>query len=304
MEKTAHIRTARDTVVRPSGMEKIGFLRTASVFIKERLNADREEISSMKMELSLIEEGRLRIHAKPERNKVYFGLMSPWDAREVSITEDRSRIHLIARRKYLESRVKQAESNCYRLSRVLNNIDHICNENRIRNDLQRFSAVGLDLCKIIFSKEQNEWIDKPYSPNPFHKENLRYSTSGGIAVRSKSEAFIGNTLENLGIPYRYDDLVDIGKSTYGDKLFRDSYFADFKIPNLNGGITIHEHLGAFDIEKYPDNSLKRLNDYHNSELYELPGRRVRHNEITFSFESDLRDAALFRTMISKMLLPR
>ena len=103
MDKTAHVRTARDTIVTPSGMEKIGFLRTASVFIKERLNADREEISSMKMEMSLIEEGRLRIHAKPERNKYYFGITSLTDDHEVSITEDRSRIHQIARRDYLES---------------------------------------------------------------------------------------------------------------------------------------------------------------------------------------------------------
>ena len=304
MDKTAHVRTARDTIVKPSGMTKIGFLRTASVYIKERLNADREEIASLKMEMSLIEEGRLRIHAKPERNKYYFGITTLTDDQEVSITEDISRIHQIARRDYLELRLRQAESNCCRLSRVLNSIDYITYENRIHNKLHRYSEAGLDLCKIIFSKEQNEWIDQPYSPNPFHKENLRYLTSGGIAVRSKSEAFIGSTLESLGIPYRYDDLVNIGNSSYGDKLFRDSYFADFKIPNLSGGITIHEHLGAFDIDKYPDNSLKRLNDYHNSELYELPGRKVQHNEITLSFESDLRDVALLRQMISKMLLPR
>ena len=109
-------------------------------------------------------------------------------------------------------------------------------------------------------------------------------------------------LEAIGLPYRSDDLVTI-HSEFDDAPFRDNYFADFKIPNFCGGITIHEHLGALHLKDYPDNSLKRLNDYHNFSIYELPDRPVKHSEITWSFEPDIRDPKLLRSVIRRILLP-
>ena len=75
------------------------------------------------------------------------------------------------------------------------------------------------------------------------------------------------------------------------------------MPNLLGGITVHEHFGAFQMKNYPDNSLKRLNDYRNFEVRELPSRIVLPEEFTWSLEADLRDPVLFQRIINRMLLP-
>ncbi len=122
-------------------------------------------------------------------------------------------------------------------------------------------------------------------------------------LRSKSEAKIASSIESIGLPYRHDDIVRIYSKVPGTTPYHGTYFADFKLPNLLGGITVHEHFGAFQIENYADNSLQRLNDYHAFEIYELPGRPVLDSEFTFSFESDLATTESIRRLIVKMLLP-
>jgi hypothetical protein len=114
---------------------------------------------------------------------------------------------------------------------------------------------------------------------------------------------LGNELELLGIPYRYDDLVTIETGSSGDQPFRESYFADFKLPNLLAGITIHEHLGAFQVTQYGDNALMRLNDYNTFTVVELANRPVKHQEFTWSMEYQLKDPALLKETILKMLFP-
>lgn len=303
MAYASHIRTARDTIYNPDGIRKLSFLRTTSQFIRQVLSLDSEEVESMKRELSVLENGRLHIHSKAGRGKYFFGAYSSETGIETGITDDMDRVHILARRAFLEMKIKQTEINMHRISRVLNSIESTCEEVKFEQKLRRYSESNLDLCKVIFTKEQNEWIDSPYSPNPFHTEDLKYSTAGNVPVRSKSESRLGSALESMGIPYRYDDIVNIGRSTGNTGPFRDSYFADFKLPNLCGGITIHEHLGAFNLRHYADNSLKRLNDYHNSEIYELPGKRVSHEEFTWSFENDVHNINCLHALIMRMLLP-
>ena len=122
-------------------------------------------------------------------------------------------------------------------------------------------------------------------------------------MRSKSEAIIGTSLEAIGLPYRSDDLVTIISDGKSGKPFKDTYFADFKVPNFLGGITVHEHFGAFQMDKYAGNALQRLNDYHSFTVIELEGRPVEDNEFTWSFESDIRNAISIRGLIRKLLLP-
>ncbi|MBQ9014504.1 MAG: hypothetical protein IJ109_00155 [Firmicutes bacterium] len=294
------IRTARDTIVQPSGLLQLEFLRTGSQLLRDALKNDANELSAMKQELALLEAARLHIHRKGTR--CYYYARPENASQEKNISEDLERVHALARRDYLQKRIALIERNSGRLRTALDSFLHAQYENRIRSKFARYSEAGLDLSRILFTKEQNEWIDRPYSPNPFYKESLKYSTNHGVPVRSLSEANLGSFLESVGLPFRSDDLVEI-HTEYGDQPFRSTYFADFKVPNLCGGITIHEHLGAMHIKDYPDNSLKRLNDYHNFTVYELSGRPVKHSEITWSFEYDLLTEKSLHALLRRMLLP-
>ena len=295
-----HMRTARDTIANPSGIIQLEFLRTTSQLLRDAVLSDEAEINSIRQELALLEKAKLRIHRRGDRS--YFAALSEGEERERSLHKDMARIHALARRTYLQKRLALIERNSRRLRTALSSYESACYDLQLQSKLTRFCGSGLDLSRILYTEEQNEWIDRPYSPNPYYQGSLKYQTEHGIPVRSMSEARFGSRLEAIGLPYRSDDLVTI-HSEFNDSPFRENYFADFKIPNLCGGITIHEHLGALHLKDYPDNSLKRLNDYHNFSIYELPDRPVKHSEITWSFEPDIRDPKLLRSVIRRILLP-
>ena len=294
-------RSARETIVHREGLAGLFLVRTTTELMKDAIKADRAEIDRMKMELSLIEDCSL--YAFRSEPGFCFKSYDRKTKKSTGITEDMTRVHRLARRSYLEARIRFIEKTASRFEAIIEEMEYVQKQCIKKARLNRFNQAGLDLTKILFTKEQNEWIDEVYTPDPYHRESLRVPTSGGILTRSNSEARIGSNLEAIGLPYRNDDLVEIIAGPGGARPYRDTYFADFKVPNLNGGITIHEHLGAFQIDGYSTNALKRLNDYHDFSVYELPGRRVEGNEFTWSFEGDLRNQEKIDQVIRRILLP-
>ena len=256
----------------------------------------------MKKELSLLDASMLRIRCKTG-DHYYFTSKSRHRNSEDGISKDADQIHMLARRTFLERAIRLKTADIHHMERLLNMVTEAQQEQKLLRKLKRFSDAGLDLCKVIFSDEQNDWIDQPYTPNPYKQNNLKYPTAGGIYTRSKSEAILGSSLERLGIPFRYDDMVTIPHSDQGPQPFRDYYFADIKLPNFSLGITIHEHLGAFQIDNYADNALKRLNDYQYFPIQELPSHPLTHNEITWSFEKDLQDSKQLHNLLYRMVMP-
>lgn len=301
MQQSLHARTARDSVLNSSGLIRINFLNLLDVLINELVMANQKEIESIKQELSIMENATLHIHHRGER--FHFSGYDKETKRRFGISEDNARIYSLARRGFLECQIKALENHSLRLVKTLDATEWVRHEIKMDKSLKRYAKAGLDLSRILFTEEQNEWIDQPYTPNPFHLENLVCRTNGGVPMRSNSETKIGSFFETVGYPYRYDDLVTIHSDHSQNRPFKGTYFADFKVPNLLGGITIHEHFGAFQLDNYPDNALKRLNDYRGFSIYELGNKPVKAEEFTWSFAADLNDSALFHRMIRRMLFP-
>jgi len=295
------IRSARDTIANSSGLVQINFLKTIEKLLERIMHFEKQRTDSMKQELLLLENGRLHIHQTA--NVVIFCCKPLNSAKAFGITKEPARVHRLARRAYLEDCIEASELYMKKLQRIIDASDIAAKESRMMSRLKRYANAGLDLSRILFTEEQNEWINQAYTPNPFHQENLNYKTRSKILVRSKSEAMIGSYFEEIGIPYRSDDLVNIISDSRGDGPYRDNYFADFKVPNLLGGITIHEHFGAFQIDNYSKNALQRLHDYHSFKVIELPGRQVQSEEFTWSFESDLMQSSNLENLVFRILLP-
>ncbi|MBR0457007.1 MAG: hypothetical protein IJJ01_10100 [Firmicutes bacterium] len=301
MDDSKNVWTARKSVINCSGLAQLNFLKMLSGSIRELVVAEQTQIDLMKQELALLREASLNLHCSGENRNFYSYDRSRGKA--VGITGDLDLVYELARRAFLENRIRAMEDNARRLLKVVECSEGLVHERMLQKRLGRFQQAGLDLSRILFTKEQNEWIDAPYSPNPYYPENRQYPTDGGMLMRSKSETTIGNSLEAIGWPYRYDDLVMIRGGHGGEMPHRSSYYSDFKVPNVIGGITVHEHFGAFQIDQYSDNALVRLNDYRNFRVYELPNQAVRPEEFTWSLEADLREKSLMRQMIRRMLLP-
>ena len=300
-ENANYMRTARDSIRNNSGLQQYSFLQISLDVLRDAIRGYRTVLDSMKQELALYEEGKLRIRRKG--GNYYFGCVKDGSRKEISISRDNDRINAFARRNYLDSSIKVAEHRVRQLERIEGNSKEIHNYLQIQKKLDQFAAAGIDLSSVLFTKEQNEWIDRSFTPNPYNRGNLTTQTAGGIWMRSKSEAIIGTSLEAIGLPYRNDDLVRIITDMDGGEPFRDTYFADFKVPNLLGGITVHEHFGAFQVNNYAQNALQRLNDYHNHTVIEIEGRAVARSEFTWSFEGDIRNAKSMKRLMRKLLLP-
>ena len=159
-----HIRTARDTIANPSGIIQLEFLRTTSQLLRDAVLSDEAEINSIRQELALLEKAKLRIHRKGDR--FYFAALSEGEERERSLHKDMARIHALARRTYLQKRLALIERNSRRLRTALSSYESACYDLQLRSKLTRFCESGLDLTRILYTEEQNEWIDRPYSPNP------------------------------------------------------------------------------------------------------------------------------------------
>ncbi len=71
----------------------------------------------------------------------------------------------------------------------------------------------LDLRRVCWDQKKYEWMTASYRKNSLYPENLKYATNWGIKMRSKSERTIGNKLEEYGVAYRYDSLVDLDLAT-------------------------------------------------------------------------------------------
>lgn len=97
--------------------------------------------------------------------------------------------------------------------------------------------------------EYDDWV-----PNTYREEEKVYPTVKGDFVRSKSEAMIANAYYELGIPYRYEDIVKLpgNKRKYCD-------FSLLKIQERK--VIYHEHLGMIDDADYRKNSLIKINEY-------------------------------------------
>lgn len=301
------VRTARNSVVNNSGLISNTFLQSSLSLLKKHIAIRENELSEIKKELVLMDKGVLHIHRRGDRFE--FGYRETDSGKVRGITGDIERIHSLARLAVIEERKSLLELQLKRIESIVDRLDEARYEQRLAKKLRRYNEAGLDLSRILFTKEQNEWIDEPYNPNPYHRENLIYSTTNNMYMRSNSETKIGSRFELAGLPYRYDDFVEIGSDARAKAYrseagpFHESYFADFKVPNLLGGITVHEHLGAFHVGNYGDSSLKRLNDYHNFGVMEIPGRRVKHSEFTWSFENDVRNEVMLDQLLARMLLP-
>ncbi len=105
-----------------------------------------------------------------------------------------------------------------------------------------------------------EWQTKKFKASNYEPEKKVFETRRGDKVRSKSEAIIADIIYELGIPYRYEQLVHLSN---GEKKAPD--FTLLKVSTRE--VFYLEHFGMLDDEDYLNRNLHKLDDYRNSGIY-------------------------------------
>lgn len=112
------------------------------------------------------------------------------------------------------------------------------------------------LLKPYFTPIQDElsdWMHSPYDKNPTHAENLKYRSSSGNLVRSKSEMMIDMFLHVHNIPFRYESALQLDHTII---------YPDFTIRHpKTGDFYYWEHFGLMDNSSYAQNASLKLRTY-------------------------------------------
>ena len=236
-------------------------------------NAENMKLGVLREELKALEsKGYGKLRWRRRGNCCNF-----WDysnGRQIGITKSTDKLYAMARRDYLRLYLDDLRTNnTPQWSRAVNNL------------LRSFSSAGLDLSRIVLTPKQYNWARSPQSSKPDRKDALRYKTTNGVLVRSKSEKFIGNLLEEFGIPYRYEPELRVG-----NRIFHP----DFVIMTVDGRKIILEHFGRMDLNEYVSAAVDRLM------AYSFQGLALGHN-VFLSFEPDVRSREDFLPILYQIM---
>lgn len=222
------------------------------------------------------------------------------DGSRRGITKEEELIYDLARRKYLEIRVNEYEGRFERRGRKMK-VKTGRESKRARLLLRKYAEAGLDIRRITFSKEQYLWVTDWYRTNTLYPNEKRYRTLGGVMVRSKSEQAIGNELELSGIPYRYEQMVEVDISWMEDIEERPpgrhkAYFPDFLILTATGETILWEHLGKVHGGEYRRSNAERISAFRQSGMF-------REEQVILTFEADMKRSGFLREIIVRRIMP-
>lgn len=213
--------------------------------LRELLKQKELELVALQGELDAIGGGRLNIR---EKNGIYY-FVERTDGKQKGITKNEIRVRGLSRKAWLDKKAEVVKEEVRILSEACEMIRKIDSDGieRVSNWMAKAGLKDFN-----HSDFELEWLRNRQSKNPYKREFLKYKTGKGVLVRSKSERFIGDFLEEKNVVYVYEPEVEIDKNMV---------YPDFVILCPSGRIVIWEHCGLMDKVAYFNRTMTRINEY-------------------------------------------
>ena len=247
--------------------------------LESYLREEQQIIVDMEKELKKTGGGRLYMRKKG-KGSFY---MECKDGKQKGITGDRDRIYRLARKEYLTEVLSAKRKNYHLIKTALKGMSS-CEAKSRETIVHKFTE--LDPCRICWDEDKYRWSVENYRTNPLNPESLKYTTTNGVRMRSKSERTIGNKLEEHGILYRYEAALEAGGITY---------YPDFTIRRGNGDILLWEHFGLMHSRDYYFNAVKKIDRYRSVGF-------VQHSNLICTWEEDIMDMESIDKVIRRFIL--
>ncbi|MDO4546218.1 MAG: hypothetical protein Q4C25_08670 [Bacillota bacterium] len=250
------------------------------IVISRLLEEETRRLTLLHQEHKTYRGGKLYVREK--KGKLYFSEMI--NGKEKGISNNDQKVLRLARKAFLEKEIQKIKSNQIVLKKT--RILILKNEEKFnaRKLLNFFGPV--EQIKIRYAPSKSEWMTAPFESNNYKPEALRYATTQGIKMRSKSERIIGNKLEEYGIAYRYEPKMIVNNVTY---------YPDFVIMRDDGVIIIWEHLGLMDNEEYYFKACRKISNYNKIGFKQ-------YKNLICTYEDDLDDMGNLDEIIEKFLI--
>lgn len=249
---------------------------------KEFIQAEegtKRQIEKLEKELNLLKSGK--IVCRKRGDKIFYTEVT--SDGEKGITSDKRRIKEITRAEYLKKQLEILKGNSRTMEYCVKHYrddyyKEIINALHVRHP-------NLPVENILFANSKKKQVSTR-EKNPYYPENLKFVTTNGVYVRSKSEREIGNALEALGIQYESDVLIECDNARY---------YADFIITRPNGRKLVWEHFGKENDGSYMAKNSIRIRDYIKLGLRPW-------EDLIWTLDSDIEDSRTIRRIIQRFIL--
>lgn len=131
-------------------------------------------------------------------------------------------------------------------------------------------------------------LSQPYERNPAYPEELKFSTTNKVLMRTKSEFIIANRLEHYNIPYLPEMPLWFAYN------LRPKY-PDFTILKPNGETIIWEHMGRMDKEDYFTKNSRKIIEYRQNGYSQ-------NTNLIITFEEDIIEPGMIDHIIETRIL--
>lgn len=168
-------------------------------------------------------------------------------------TKDKQLAYDLAVKKYLQLKLEYLSKEHRILQACLNHHrNHPDHSQEMLNNHSEYTQLLSPFLQEVLTSEQ-EWMNTPFEKNPNYPEQLRFPSTSGNILRSKSEYMIDSALCAANIPFRYECQLALGDVTL---------YPDFTILHPPSKQVIYwEHFGMMDNASYSDNTFHKLKTY-------------------------------------------
>ena len=123
----------------------------------------------------------------------------------------------------------------------------------LRSRRERLETDSPGMWTLLHDNELDKWKEESFQQLTIHSEQKKFTSKQGLLTRSKSEAIIATVLEDMEVPFHYEEkLVLEGTSIYPDFTLRHPF---------TGRVVYWEHFGMMEEETYQADTIRKLNNY-------------------------------------------
>lgn len=226
--------------------------------LTKRLEIQTKLLDKFKKEHKGMPEGSLVCKVR-KNNRVYFyqqyGELSEAQNRKKFKQRyikkcERELLEKLKRKKIINESMLKLEENVLIIKKFLSSYHNYFPDCAVTNLPEEYKDIKDKYYLEFHIKDMKKWQKSHYEKNPKYPEGLIHKTTKGEFVRSKSEALIASQLHLNGIPYHYEEKLEIE-----DK----SFYPDFTAMRLADGKIIYwEHFGLLNDEKYVSNIYEKI----------------------------------------------
>lgn len=204
--------------------------------LEKMLTEIEKKQKSVNMQLNKCPAGHL-MQTKRGEQTAYMQIMKQNDKRiRRAITRQPEIVEGLARKKYLETELLVLEENRLVIQKALARVSDITAGAILSGLPKSYAKIPQDyfFSDPVSCDFADQWMQEPYKQSDYKPERKTHLTSRGLAVRSKSEVLIAEKLYEYQVPFRYEQVLTIGKYNLSP---------DFTLKSRSSEIFYWEHCG-------------------------------------------------------------